>query len=126
MPKKWRHLRRPCVRLIKALYGHPEAGGHWERHLEKVVVGLGGKRVPNHASCFWFKDTKLLLTIYVDDLLLSGPASEHEAFWAELSKTVSVEPAEDLDRYLGRHHKVEEVAPLPNNLLEHFVSPALV
>ena len=31
-PPHWRSMNRPVVKLIKALYGHPEAGGHWERH----------------------------------------------------------------------------------------------
>ena len=44
-PREWLHMRRPVCRLIKALYGHPEAGGHWERHLEKIVIALGGAAV---------------------------------------------------------------------------------
>ena len=31
-PKHWK-ARRPMCRLVKALYGHPESGGHWEAHL---------------------------------------------------------------------------------------------
>ena len=37
IPKRWRYLRRPVCRLLKALYGHPEAGAHWERHLRRIV-----------------------------------------------------------------------------------------
>ena len=34
---------RPMCRLVKALYGHPEAGGHWERHLTQAVKWTGGE-----------------------------------------------------------------------------------
>jgi hypothetical protein len=116
-------MYRPVCRLIKALYGHPEAGGHWERHLEKIVCEMGGTRIPSHPSLFFFKDKQLLLTIYVDDLLLSGPEAEHQPFWATLSKKVSIEPPEDLDRYLGRYHTFQECSRLPYDLTTHFVSP---
>ena len=124
-PKKWAHLKKPCFRPIKALYGHPEAGGHWERHLEKIVRQLGGKIVPSHPSCFFFEKTRLLLVIYVDDLLLSGPDQEHESFWEALGAQVDIEPPEELDRYLGRHHIFQECCRLPEgiNLLDNFKSP---
>ena len=127
-PKKWQHrgLQRPCCLLIRALYGHPEAGGHWEQHLAKVVVALGGHPVPNHPSCFWFPLTKLLLIIYVDDLLLSGPAEAHEEFWTSLAKDVNLDPPEPLERYLGRHHHVKECTPLKYNLMERFESPVSI
>ena len=34
-PDSWknRNYDKPMCRLDKALYGHPESGGHWERHL---------------------------------------------------------------------------------------------
>jgi len=91
--------------LERALYGHPESGAHWEQHLETAIKAIGGKPVPNHPSSFWFEDTKLLLTVYVDDLLLSGPSGEHDAFWVNLvEKGIKLDPAEPLDRFLGRSH----------------------
>ena len=33
--------RRPCVRLVRALYGHPDAGGMWERHCEAHLKKVG-------------------------------------------------------------------------------------
>ena len=58
-------MRRPVRRLIEALYGHPEAGAHWERRLQRILIKMGGKAVPSHPSCFFFVATALLLTIYV-------------------------------------------------------------
>jgi len=125
-PPEWAHLRRPVCRLIKALYGHPEAGGLWERHLTKIVIQIGGVAIPNHPSCFWFSDLKLLLIIYVDDLLLSGPSEHHAAFWAKLGGLVTLGPPEPMDRYLGRHHTFEECSRGDLSLHEHFLSPVQV
>ena len=91
--------------LERALYGHPESGAHWEQHLESAIKAIGGIVVPNHPSSFWFEDAKLLLTVYVDDLLLSGPSGAHDAFWKDLvGKGIKLDPAESLDRFLGRAH----------------------
>ena len=68
----------------------------------------------------------MFLIIYVDDLLLSGPAEHHDKFWEKLSKQVNLEPPEPLDRYLGRHHTFEEMEPLDINLIEEFASPVHV
>ena len=66
-PKEWHgKFRRPMCQLIKALYGHPESGAHWENHLTKAVRLLGGEPIWNFPSNFWFEDRRLLLTVYVD------------------------------------------------------------
>ena len=122
-PDEWKHMDRPVVQLKKALYGHPEAGGHWERHLEAIIKKMGGQAVPNHPSCFWFPDLKLFMIVYVDDLLLSGPEAHHEKLWKTLGEQVNLEPAEDLDRYLGRHHSKTSFDRLPYNLIDFFTSP---
>ena len=45
-PADWQgRFERPVVKLKKALYGHPEAGAHWERHLEQILVGLGAQPI---------------------------------------------------------------------------------
>ena len=65
-PEGWK-FRRPVCRLYKALYGHPESGGHWEKHLKGVIKNLGGEPIDEHPGSFWFPKTRLLLTTYVDD-----------------------------------------------------------
>lgn len=47
----------------------------------------------------------MLLTVYVDDLLLSGPESGHAAVWQGLrDQKIDLDPPEQLDRFLGRTH----------------------
>ena len=84
-----------------------------DRHLEAIIKKLGGQPIKNHPSCFWFPDPlRLFLIVYVDDLLLSGPAEHHEKFWEKLRGEVNLDPPEDLDRYLGRHHHMEPMERL--------------
>ena len=90
--------------LERALYRHPESGAHWEKHFTEIVKGLGGVPVPDHPSLFHFPDRGLLLTVYVDDLLVSGPSSAHQPFWDKLKEKVDVDEVTGLDRFLGRHH----------------------
>jgi hypothetical protein len=90
---------------VRSLYGHPESGAHWEEHLRQIIISLGGEELKEHPSSFYFKTTSLLLTIYVDDLILSGPSQHHDALWSQLKEKVDLEDVTDLDRFLGRHHK---------------------
>ena len=104
-PEGWDgKYEQPMCLLERALYGHPESGAHWEKHFTDIVKSLGGEAVQDHPSLFFFPVQKLLLTVYVDDLLLSGPAESHEEFWNEISKQVEIDEVGDLDRFLGRHH----------------------
>ena len=93
-----------------ALYGHPESGGHWEIHLTKVVKNLGGEPVAEHPGSFWFPSTRLLLTTYVDDFLLSGPSEHHDFLWEALGDVkkggIEIEDIGNLGRFLGRYHDV--------------------
>ena len=89
-----------------ALCGHPESGAHWEAHLTAAVLKIGGVLAEGHPSSFWFPHKRMLLTVYVDDLLLSGPVENHGEFWAALRHVgnIRIEDPEILDRFLGRKH----------------------
>ena len=47
--------------------------------------------------------------MYVDDLTLSGPEAQHDAFWKKLSARVDLEPPTALERVLGRYHDNVEI-----------------
>ena len=97
------------VLLVKSLYGHPEAGAHWENHLERIIKDLGGTPVPEFPSSYFFESSKLLLTVYVDDFTLSGTEAAHQQFWDKIRKLVDLEPETGLERVLGRHHDKVDV-----------------
>ena len=109
-PESWRgQYSKPMVLLVKSLYGHPEAGAHWEKHLERIIAKLGGKPIPEFPSSYFFAKTKLLLTVYVDDFTLSGPSEHHAEFWKEMRESVDLDPETKLERILGRHHDEVDV-----------------
>ena len=129
---------KPVVLLIKALYGHPDAGGLWEAHLKRALHNLGGSEVVEFPGNFYFPDTKLLLSTYVDDLTLAGPIDQRQPFWEKLTSLVDVEPPEPIYRVLGRNHSIvdlpwQQVAaegatsnsdsskPTPNKPVSHMV-----
>ena len=121
-PSWWREkFAKPVVLLVKALYGHPEAGGHWERHLKGIIKRLGGEEIPEFPGNFFFPDTRLMLSTYVDDLTLAGPKESHAPFWKALCGMVDVEPPEPIHRILGRDHLF---AKLPDPSLPNEVESA--
>ena len=73
-PPEWKEMKRngqikdPVCPLVKALYGHPDSGGDWEKHCEKHVVSEGFVPVADWRSCYFHPERKLLLVIYVDDV----------------------------------------------------------
>ena len=111
-PAWWRQkFARPVVLLLRALYGHPEAGGLCEQHLKVVLRQLRGEEIQEYPGNFWFLKQRLMLSTYVDDLTLSGPQEENQSFWAELTSLVDVEPPEPVYRVLGRNHYVINAPP---------------
>ena len=101
-------MRKPVCLLQKSLYGHPEAGGHWENHCTAAILKCGGEVVDNHPSTFWFPAERMLMNVYVDDFLLSGPEEGHDKIWNRLRDpkqgNIQMEDPEPLDRFLGRSH----------------------
>ena len=76
----------PGVPLVKALYGHPDSGGYWEKHCETHVRSVGFEDIPAWRSCFWHPRLKLLLVVYADDFKLSGPLANLDKGWRLIRK----------------------------------------
>ena len=65
-PKGWHgKYKDPVVKLVLALYGHPDSGGFWEQHCEKMLKEVGFHLVFPAAwpSVFYHPDLKLLLAV---------------------------------------------------------------
>ena len=106
--------------LHRALYGHPEAGAHWEHHLTVIVKEIWGIPMESHPSSFWFAELQPLLTLYVDDLMLTGPVANHSTFWASLRKQFETEDPEPLDRLLGRYQEFPASSGPDHNFISYF------
>ena len=106
-PKEFRGIKRPCVRLWKSLYGHPEAGYHWDQRFKQIMSEIGAVHCADtFQSTYYIKESRLLLTLYVDDILLSGPEENHQDCWKMLQKHTEIEDPTPVDRVLGRRHLI--------------------
>ena len=79
----------PVVLMRQALYGHPDAGGYWERHCEAGVEKAGFLPVGSCGewrSCFFNPRTKVFLIVYVDDFKMAGPEHEVAKAWKDIGK----------------------------------------
>ena len=98
--------RRPVVRLIKALYGHPDAGTMCEKHCDEAVKKLGFVSIgPDWPSMCYYSKLNLLLVVYVDDFKMSGPEGNLAKRWSMLRSLLNIEPEADLGMRLGCTHK---------------------
>ena len=53
-PDHWHgKYRDPVVPLVKALYGHPDAGGMWERRAHERITKLGYQPIDQWNSCYF-------------------------------------------------------------------------
>ena len=71
-PKHWHGKYTDPVCLLKlALYGHPQAGGFWEEHAEKMLHAEGFENIPEWKSCFWHPELRVVLVpVYYTHLTL--------------------------------------------------------
>ena len=108
-PAGWEmKYRDPLCKLLRALYGHPDAGNHWAdkiaeelKRLDFIVVdGWSSVYVlnmgPSHVACF---------VLYVDDLVMFGSARVDEII-IKLRVNISMDDPGDLKKYLGVFHRI--------------------
>ena len=90
-------------KLNRALYGHPDSGGFWEKHCEKQLTQHCGFVTidENWRSCFWHPDLKLYLVVYVDDFTMSGPVENMQKGWDLISSRISIGAPEAMSHFLG-------------------------
>ena len=104
VPDHLKGLSRPCVELKKSLYGHPESGGHWGRKFQSIMIQMGAQESHLFPSNFVLPRLGLLVTLDVDDIVLSGPIQNHQEFWTELEKHLRFDQPQIVSKVLGRTH----------------------
>ena len=88
------------VRLVKALYGHPDSGTMWEQHGDRNVKELNFVPVGEEwLSMYFNKELQLPLVIYVGDLKMGGPKQNLAKGWEMLRSQLNIEPEADLGSY---------------------------
>ena len=106
-PKEWiGKYKDPVVRLYLALYGHPDSGGFWEQHCEKMLLQVGFRLVFSAAwpSVFFHPKLKLLSAVYVDDFKMAGPKANMKRGWELISSKIDMDTPSPIGRYLGCEH----------------------
>ena len=94
-------IRDPVVPMQKSLYGHPDAGGYWERHCEAHLRKCGFVPVPNWPSMFWNEGLKCLLMVYVDDFKMSGRPGGKKTAWGLIRKAIETDLPRPVVKCLG-------------------------
>ena len=122
-PPEWKHkFRKPVVRLVRALYGHPDSGTMWEQHCDAAVTKQGFVPIgPEWPSVYWNEATKILLVIYVDDFKMAGPKGSLKSCWASLRIGLDIEPESKLGMYLGCSCEKGTIT-LPDGKIAHCVT----
>ena len=81
LPKAWwpphwvGKYRDPLCRLLRALYGHPDAGNHWADKIGEELKRLQFKEVESWTAVFVLNAAKshvAVFVLYVDDLVMFG------------------------------------------------------
>ena len=106
-PKDWvGKYNRPACKLRIALYGHPDSGGLWEIHCERMLVEVGFFMPDPEGwpSVFFHDRLKLLLVVYVDDLKMSGPKESMQRGWELIGSRIDMDKPGTVGRYLGCDH----------------------
>ena len=67
---------------------------------------MNAKHINAFQSNYWIPKYGLLPSLYVDDIVVIGPESQHEPLWAELQNHLEVDEPTDVDRVLGREHRI--------------------
>ena len=99
---------RPHCRLLRALYGHPEAGALWEATLTAIMQQQGWTTIPGSGSVFLHQPSCAICVVYVDDMLLLARPKDAGKLWRALeSKIRFKDPEQPLQRYFWRKVQVQ-------------------
>ena len=102
----WAQYYEPVCMLKLVLYGHPDAGGYWERHCEEHLTSIGCVPVPDWRRTYWHPELKLLSMVYVDDFKMSGPSANFAKGWSMIRQKIETDEPHAVTKRLGCEHLV--------------------
>ena len=94
----------PVVRLLLALYGHPDSGGYWERKCDAHLKKIGFERIQDWRSCYFHPTLKVVLVVYVDHFKVSGPKLALQKVWKLVEQGIKIGTPAALGKFLGCDH----------------------
>jgi hypothetical protein len=109
-------MKSPMVRLVYALYGHPDSGTFWGKHCDEQLRKIGFLPVgADWPSAYRHDELRLFLIVYVDDFKLAGPIRNLPRGWELIRKHLEVEEAKTNRVFLGCNQLKENIC-LPNGV----------
>ena len=84
--------------LLRALYGHPDAGTYWEQHAEEHLSAVGFLLIMDWKNSFRHPSLDLMLIVYVDGFKLAGPAANMIEGWKLIRKGIMTGEPEPIGR----------------------------
>ena len=108
--------------LVKALYGHPQAGVFWERRLHAAVLEGGFTSLGTCGewrSVYFHYELRVLMIVYVDDFKMSCPPAAVREAWRKIqavkvqeedgsyTEAIKLGDVEDVNTFLGCGHHTE-------------------
>jgi hypothetical protein len=93
------HYPQKVLRLNKSLYGPKQAPRIWYLLLSEVIIGLGFIPLETD-TCIYVKD-EVMIAVFVDDILITGPKSSCYKFYDDLSKHFLVKDKGEVTSFLG-------------------------
>ena len=99
----------PVVPLVRALYGHPDAGGYWEQHCDKHLRKVGFKPAnEGWPGLYVHEELNVLLMVYVDDFKAAGTPEALKKAWSLIKSGLDLDEPGDVGRCLGCHHRLAD------------------
>jgi hypothetical protein len=84
-PESWKHMGRLVCPMEKAFYGHPDAGGYWEQHCDRLLQDCGFDPIvptdKSWRSCYYSKSFQCYMIVYADDFKFAGPPDNVRKAW---------------------------------------------
>ena len=127
-PKHWvGKYRRPVVLLRIALYGHPDSGGLWEIHCERMLIAVGFIMPDPEGwpSVFFHPELKFLLVVYVDDFKMSGPKESMSKGWELVGSRIDMDVPTDIGRYLDHVQELQVKLTVHDHPFAHLFDKSL-
>lgn len=93
--------RNPALHLLKGIYGLKQSPRLWYARLTKYIRSIGFV-MSEYDNCLWFNTTtKVMVAIYVDDLLVTGPQDEINIFKDQMKKEFEMVDSGQVEYFLG-------------------------
>jgi transposase InsO family protein len=102
-PPGFRHPQFPdhVLLLLKSLYGLKQASRIWFIVLCQLILDLGFTECKTDPCTFYSSERRIIIAVYVDDLLMIGKPEDNELCVAELSKRFKLRNHGPVKSFLG-------------------------